>query len=54
MILTQKVKAKVVYQNVDYYNNSGLEVKIGDVVEIKPEQLSPNSNIKIEVCLKIL
>lgn len=50
MILTQKVKAKVVYQNVDYYNNSGLEVKIGDVVEIKPEQLSPNSNIKIEVC----
>ena len=56
MILDKEIEIKVNIAQVKHFKSIGLDVKAGDVIKIKPEQLSEGSNVKVlckcDVCGK--
>jgi hypothetical protein len=47
MILDKKININIVSSNYKYYNSLGYDVKVGDKIDIKVEELSKGSQIKI-------
>lgn len=47
MILDKEITIKVNPAQLKHFKSIGLKVKSGDIINIKPEQLNPGSNIKI-------
>lgn len=48
MILTRDIKIKVIESNLQYFENMGYEVSIGDQIKIPVELLSKGSHHKIK------
>jgi hypothetical protein len=49
MILDLKLQTKITKKNIDWYLNFYKNIKLGDVIEIDPQNLQKNSNTKINV-----
>lgn len=47
MIITREIEIKILDINIEYYNNLGFEVYVGDVINIPIELLSKGSHYKI-------
>ena len=48
MIITKEINIKVNGAHLKHFKSIGLDVKTGDQITIKPEQLSNGSNIRVE------
>ena len=48
MIITKEINIKVNNAHLKHFKSIGLDVKTGDQITIKPEQLSNGSNIRVE------
>jgi len=49
MILTKEIKIKTTNKNITYYKSLGFDIKSGDEIIIKPEQLPDTSIQKVDV-----
>lgn len=49
MILTKEIKIKTANKNITYYKSLGFDIKSGDEITIKPEQLPDASIQKVDV-----
>ena len=53
MILTEKVKVNISFNNKEHYSKYFDNLKIGNQIEISPDELSKNSHLKILVMCDI-
>lgn len=49
MLLTDKLEIKVVYKNLEYFKNLGLNVRNGETININIKELSPDSHIRVKI-----
>lgn len=49
MLLTKTVKIKIINFNIDYYTNKGYYCKIGDIIDVKVEDVSAHSKEHVEI-----
>ena len=48
MLITKELDIKIVYKNLEYFNNKGFNVKNGDTITIDIKDLSNDSHRKVE------
>ena len=49
LVENQKVEMNITYRNMSYYKNKGYDVKFGDVIQVKPEDLPPAAKAMVWV-----
>lgn len=49
MLITEKLTIKIVYKNLEYFNNLGFNVKNGETIDIDIKDLSIDSHCKVKV-----
>jgi len=49
MILTKTLKLKVSRKTITHFRNKGYEIKLNDIINIKPSELTDGSHIKVDV-----
>ena len=53
MLITEKIKIKIINKNIEHFNNIGYNVKYGDIVEVFTKDLMKSSKYKIKVVCDI-
>jgi len=53
MLITEKIKIKIINKNIEHFNNLGYNVKYGDIIEVLTNDLMPYCKRKIEIICDI-